>query len=106
MKLNSRSTFNRLERKTIVPNCRKSIQQKTLFSTNKEDIIAKLQPHNIELDDRRKFLLNLFETKSPIAKYFGMKLLFNKSGDPIIYLPINKHLDNAWGSTHGGYSPN
>jgi uncharacterized protein (TIGR00369 family) len=51
---------------------------------------------------RIKELTELFNTKAPIARLFGMKLSFTEAGNAVIDLPYNPELDHALGGIHGG----
>ena len=44
----------------------------------------------------------MFHTRPPIAKYFGMKLDFDENDQAIITLPYNPNLDHGEGAIHGG----
>ena len=59
----------------------------------------------IDNDSRERELLELFNNRAPIARYFGMKLSFiTYNGERIarIDLPYNPNLDHALGGIHGG----
>ncbi len=47
-------------------------------------------------------LIRLFREKAPIAKFFGMKLSYNREGGAVVDLPYNPNLDHALGGVHGG----
>lgn len=47
-------------------------------------------------------LLQMFNERAPIARYFGMKLSFTAAGNAVIDLPYNPNLDHALGGVHGG----
>lgn len=52
--------------------------------------------------ERIEELLQLFNEKVPIARYFGMRLSFTDEGNAVIDLPYNPNLDHALGGIHGG----
>ena len=54
--------------------------------------------------DRIVELLQWFNERAPIVKYFGMKLSFTDDGIAVVRLPYNPNLDHAFGTTHGGIS--
>jgi hypothetical protein len=49
--------------------------------------------------ERIEELLQLFNEKAPIARYFGMRLSFTDEGNAVIDLPHNPNLDHALGGT-------
>ncbi len=53
-------------------------------------------------EQRLNELTRLFNEKSPIAQYFGMKLSFGAKNEPVIDLPYKSNLNHSMGSIHGG----
>ncbi len=51
--------------------------------------------------EREEELLNMFHTRAPISRYFGMHLSFAEDGSAVVDLPHNPNLD-ALGGVHGG----
>lgn len=51
---------------------------------------------------RQKKLLELFNERAPIARFFGMTLSFAEGGRAVIDLPYKPELDHALGGIHGG----
>ncbi|MDD3471696.1 MAG: PaaI family thioesterase [Syntrophaceae bacterium] len=47
-------------------------------------------------------LMNLFNQRAPIARFFGMRLCFESDGRAVVELPYNPNLDHALGGIHGG----
>jgi uncharacterized protein (TIGR00369 family) len=52
--------------------------------------------------DREAELLEMFHTRAPISRYFGMQLSFKEDGSAVVDLPHNPQLDHALGGVHGG----
>jgi uncharacterized protein (TIGR00369 family) len=52
--------------------------------------------------ERIEELVQLFNEKAPIARYFGMKLSYTDKGNAVVDLPYNPALDHALGGIHGG----
>jgi uncharacterized protein (TIGR00369 family) len=52
--------------------------------------------------ERIEELVQLFNEKAPIARYFGMKLSYTDKGNAVVDLPYNSGLDHALGGIHGG----
>jgi uncharacterized protein (TIGR00369 family) len=53
-------------------------------------------------EERLAELIQLFAERSPIARYFGMKLSFSTDNESTIDLDYNPNLDHSMGAIHGG----
>ncbi|HOX37195.1 MAG TPA: PaaI family thioesterase [Candidatus Brocadiia bacterium] len=51
---------------------------------------------------RRDALLDLFNNRAPIARFFGMRLSYNEKTEAVLDMPYNPNLDHALGGIHGG----
>jgi uncharacterized protein (TIGR00369 family) len=53
-------------------------------------------------EERLTELIQLFTERSPIARYFGMKLSFSSNNESTVDLEYNPNLDHSMGAIHGG----